>query len=138
MAKEQVDWKAKYKEAAQEIERLERNQDAEVLRLAVSHLTLGLQGRSSALDTDLDQLRQALHGGAAALTPKLIQPLEKQIRALDAARDDTNKALVSELHAWATQIKKRLPLERPELTEVAELERMIPDSVENSIGCRCF
>lgn len=130
MAKEQVDWKAKYKEAAQEIERLERNQDAEVLRLAVSHLTLGLQGRSSALDTDLDQLRQALHGGAAALTPKLIQPLEKQIRALDAARDDTNKALVSELHAWATQIKKRLPLERPELTEVAELERTIPDSVE--------
>lgn len=130
MAKEQVDWKAKYKEAAQDIERLERNQDAEVLRLAISHLTLGLQGRSQALDQDLDQLRNALHAGPSGLTPKLIQPLEKQIRALDKSRDDTNKALVLELHGWATQIKKHLPLECSELTEVAELERMIPDSVE--------
>lgn len=131
MSQDQNDWKRKYKEVAIELEKLEKSQNSELLRLALSHLTLGLQGRSAELDEELAQLRTALSGSSQLDIPKkLVTGVEKQIRKLDETREQTTKQLISALEDWVRQVKKHLAISSSARDDLAELERDLSNSVE--------
>ncbi|WP_293269102.1 GGDEF domain-containing protein [Neptunomonas sp.] len=131
MSKEPVDWKKKYKEAALEIDNLEKNQNNDQLRLAVSHLTLGLQGQSEDLDGELASLRNTLNSTTHKPPPrKLVANIEKHVRKLDQSREDTAKAVTGSVRDWIQLLKKHFTLEAAENKTLAELDSATADSVE--------
>lgn len=131
MSKEQVDWKKKYKEAAIELERFENDTTLDSLRSVLSHLVLGLQGNSVELDKQLDSLRSNLHSEQkTALPRKLVSDLETQIRNMDQSRDKALKDVTSAILDWVKQLRSAVDVSSQSNSELAELERMVPDSVE--------
>ena len=131
MSKESIDWKKKYKDAALEIDILEKNQNNDQLRLAVSHLTLGLQGQSSDLDHELILLRSALNSPASPPPPRaVVKNIEKHIRKLDQSREDNAQAIVKVVLEWINQLKSHVAATSSELSSLLELEQVAAESVE--------
>lgn len=131
MSKDQVDWKKKYKEAAIELEKLESDTTADSLRSVLSHLVLGLQGNSAELDTELNSLKDKLHSDQNNAIPKtLVQNIETQIRNMDQSRDEALKDVTASILDWVKQLRTAIDSASQANRELAELERMVPDSVE--------
>jgi diguanylate cyclase len=105
VAKDQTDWKQKYKEAARELERLEGNRSDEYLRLALSQMTLGLQGQSEALDDALQQTRKEMQS-SSGLSKASVGLLEKEIRSIDQANHEASDALLKAVQEWALTLKR--------------------------------
>lgn len=131
MSKEQIDWKKKYKEAAMELERLENSREGELLKLAISQLMIGLQGQSPDLDKALVLLRSSLHDEKAPISRKILTPVERSIRSLDASRESSSKALLGVLHRWLLSIKKALGVDSPLRDRLLELERSVAGASES-------
>jgi diguanylate cyclase len=131
VSKEQIDWKKKYKEAALDIDKLEKSQSNDQLRLAVSHMTLGLQGQSPDLDEALTSLRNTLNSPTQVPpSKKVITSIEKHVRKLDQSREDTSQSITNAVIDWVHQLKKHLSVGSSELNTLAELESVTADSAE--------
>ncbi|SIS39678.1 GGDEF domain-containing protein [Neptunomonas antarctica] len=133
MTKEQIDWKKKYKEAALDLDKLEKSQNNDQLRLAVSHLTLGLQGQSADLDSELKALRSAMKAETdigSLKSRRMITNIEKHIRKLDGAREDTTQSVLKAVLSWIFQLKSQIDLDSKESDSLSEFERNAPESVE--------
>lgn len=131
MSKEPVDWKSKYKDAAREIDKLEKSQKDDLLRLAVSHLTLGLQGQSSGLDGELAELRSVLNSPTLLPPPRrIVTNVEKEVRKLDQSREETSQAVKKAVFDWISQLKGRVALQSSEYSVLVELEHVTAESVE--------
>ena len=132
MSKESVDWKKKYKDAALEIDILEKNQNNDQLRLAVSHLTLGLQGQSSGLDHELALLRSALNTPSSSPpSRKIVTNIEKHVRKLDQSREKSSQAVVKAALEWIGQLKSHVSATSSEFTSLIELEHVVAESAES-------
>lgn len=131
MNQESIDWKMKYKDAVLEIDKLEKNQNNDQLRLAISHLTLGLQGQSSDLDHQLALLRSAVNSKiASALPRKMVANLENQIRKLDQSRERTSQAINKVVMEWIFQLKRYVVIDSTELVKLTTLEHNVTESIE--------
>ncbi|SFG97623.1 GGDEF domain-containing protein [Neptunomonas qingdaonensis] len=133
MSKDSIDWKKKYKDAALEIDILEKSQNNDQLRLAVSHLTLGLQGQSSDLDHELTLLRSTLNSLSSPPPSRgVVTNLGKHIRKLDQSREKITKAITKIVLEWISQLKNHVSATSSELESLLELERVVAESVESN------
>jgi diguanylate cyclase len=133
VTKVEIDWKNKYKAAALDLDKLEKSQNNDQLRLAVSHLTLGLQGQSTDLDRELKALRSAMKAEAdigSLKSRRMITNIEKHIRKLDGAREDTTQSVLKAVLNWIYQLKSQVDLNSKESDSLSEFEVSAPESVE--------
>lgn len=131
MAKESVDWKAKYKEAALELERLESSHQTDQLRSAIGYLSLGVHGLSSELDLALDKLQQRVKAGEP-IPRSLLNQVETAIRSLDREREEASQALLSRLREWVLQLKSTVEPGSDQADKLIELELGAQEVVEQS------
>lgn len=130
MGKEQVDWKAKYKEAAMELERLENRQEEEMLRAVVTQLTLGLQGQTPELDQALDDVRSHLHQSKRSLSRTQVKQIEQGVRQLDGSRQKAYAAILQVLKEWVLTLRRYVASDSPASAQLYQLESGAPDAAE--------
>lgn len=133
MALGQDDWKQKYKELAQECELLHKHaerSDARIRALS-AQLALGLRGKSAALDTEFDQLRELMRGSAPDNRfDQVLGEIEYQIKLLDDQRLSVSQDIRRAFELWLDQLR---PLdEQLRLSEqFDDVARQVPDASEH-------
>ncbi|MBV0934439.1 GGDEF domain-containing protein [Marinobacterium weihaiense] len=105
---DQANWKRKYTDLTLEVDH-QRQIDARVrenLNSLVSHLTLGLQGNTPELDSELDALNSALKAQDHVRLPVLSRQLKQSISQQDQARYQQRESLIWVLRRWTQQLRK--------------------------------
>lgn len=134
MNKETIDWKAKYKEAAQELEAYENDQTAQQLRQLATRLSVGVSGQSQALDDALNTLQPHLQPqqSTTRLPKSALDQVDRQIRALDQQRAASGQAILEAVSTWIRQLKSYLTMESSLSEALLTLERTAPVQLEST------
>lgn len=127
------DWKGKYRELAEDFEKLERTsiQSSESMRLVINSLMIASKGNTPQLDEQLNQLKLLLHPetGDLGKLKKLSKLLDKEIRGADQIREKTAKSLLSALLAWVQSLRQHLQDDQQH-ENLRLVERQLHDAVE--------
>jgi len=133
LTESQDDWKARYKGLARENERLQHDlsEQQKRIRSLSGQLVVGLRGRNSALDADLDQLHQLLKNkqGGEGLD-KVYRDIEKHVRRLDAQHQSVARDIRVAIERWLAQLRD-LSHSESFSNLLKNVERRLPDTSEH-------
>lgn len=113
MAEQQTDWKKKYRELAQEFERVERNtyETEEQLRLLGGYMAVALEGENEKFDSELSALRPLLQEPCSehlGFLKKISRRVEKQIQDREESRSKQAKQTVFSLLKWIRMLRTQV------------------------------
>lgn len=133
MATPDNDWKSKYLDALDDIEKSQQleKRRLEVLRKGVVRVSVAADGQDEALDADLAELRAAMRSQREVLEIEpLIFQLEQTVKTLDSRRkqdgDDVGKLLDAQLDRYLT-----LPLTRTEKRIIKKFRKEYPQLIKS-------
>ncbi len=113
MAEEQVDWKNKYRELAQEMEQLERKGGETELQLRqlASYMTYALEGENPQFDSELAALKPLLQEECSehlGFLKKISRRIEKQIQGRESQRENQAKQTIHALLKWIRMLRTQV------------------------------
>lgn len=136
MATADHDWKSKYLNALDDLEKAQQleKKRLEVLRKGVVRVSVAADGQDESLDSDLAELRAAMRSQREVLEIEpLIYKLEQTVKSLDTRRkqdsDGIDKLLEAQLERYL-----HLPLSRAEKKRIKQFRKEYPGLLAGKAG----
>lgn len=132
MVPDQENWKRKYTELTLEVERKQQSEERyhEQLRSLVDHLSLGMNGISGSLDTELTQLGEVLKEQNRKRIPSILRQIKKEVGQLDMERQSSRELLIRILHRWTQQLRRANPA--PSVANlIGSIDSRVPEATEH-------
>jgi len=129
---DQDNWKRKYTDLTLEVEQQQR-MDAQYhaqLTSLIDYLALGLGGTSPSLDTELEQLNEALRHQLHTRLPTHLRQIKKEVGQLDMERQHSADLLTRILHRWTQQLRRAN--ESPSLANlIGSIDSRVPEATQH-------